>query len=267
MTENIYITSHAGRLVQGDVFKGNDKNMQGLPRMDKQGNLTTQWYIGVAFPKGPEWDAMWAQIYAVGQRDFPAGDYGIPGFAWKVIDGDDAKHVTKEGFAGHYILKMTSGFCPTVCNAQNQPLDATTGAEAMQKGNFIQVQFSVRGNGNAPAAQGGKPGVFINQSLIRLVGYGAPIATGPTAAEAFGAAPAALPPGASATPLAPTGAMPANPAAPAVAPAPVNPPAPVAPPMAPAVAPGTPPLATASPSNALPEGVVPAANFMAPPVG
>jgi hypothetical protein len=258
MTEAVYIKSPVGRIVQGDVFAGSDKDMNGRPRTDKQGNLKTQWFIGVAFPKGPEWDAMWAQIYAVAQRDFPAGDYQQPGFAFKIADGDDPSNAIKDGFPGNYILRFTTGFCPDGYNAQNQPIDASSGL--LVRGNFIEVNFSVRGNGERPAAQGGKPGVFINHSMLRFVGYGDPIVSGPTAEEAFGAAPVALPAGASATPIAQAGQMPAQQPAPLPpTPAPIQT-APVG--TAPTV--GVPVNPIASPSNP-PAGVTPAPNFLLPP--
>ena len=138
MSDNQFITSPTGRLVQGSVFEGSDKDLSGRPRVDKNQNLKTQWFIGVAFPKGPQpvvqsdgstlmvdtWTEMWGKIYAVGQQDFPAGDFQLPGFAWKVVDGDDPQNVTKEGFAGHYILRMSTGFCPQAFNEANQQVTA-----------------------------------------------------------------------------------------------------------------------------------------------
>ena len=61
MAENVYMITPVGRIVQGDVFVGTDKDHQGRPRLDKQGQPKKQFFIGVAFPKGPEEDQLWAQ--------------------------------------------------------------------------------------------------------------------------------------------------------------------------------------------------------------
>lgn len=273
MSEAIYITSPVGRLVQGDVFEGSDKDMQGRPRLTQQGQPKTQWFIGVAFLKGPEWDAMWAQIAQAAQRDFPGQEWNAPGFAWKVVDGDAPANATKVGFPGHYILRMSTGFAPTAYNAENQQI---VDHKQIKRGYYVQVYFSTRGNGE-PAT--GKPGMYINHSMVRLVGYGEVISSGPSADQAFGGAPA-LPVGASTAPVAPIAAMPAPVGAPGVAAPMVGAPiAPVAPMSAPApqptlppvtAPPGTPaPLPTAYPSNTppagIPAGVQPAPGFGVPP--
>ncbi len=272
MNEAVFITSPVGRLVQGKVFEGSNKDAQGRPRLTQLGQPKMQWFIGVAFPKGPEWDAMWAQITQTAQRDFPGQEWNQPGFAWKVVDGDAPANANKAGFPGHYILRMATGFAPTAYNSNDQQI---VDHQQIVCGYYIQVYFSIRGNGE-PAT--GKPGMYINHSMVRLVGYGDVIASGPSAEQAFGAVPL-LPQGASITPLAPAAAMPAPvgappmaaPAAPAVA-APMGVPTgsvvPVAPALAPVQAlalntpppvmevPGTAvPLPTAYPSNTPPAGV------------
>lgn len=276
MSEALYITSSVGRLVQGDAFAGSDKDHQGKPRTDKTGAPKMQWYIGVAFPKGPEWEAMWAQISGVAQRDFPAGEYNNPGFAWKVVDGDAPEHAAKVGFPGHFILRMSTGYAPTVFDANNQQV---VDPSQLQRGYYVQVYFSTRGNGE-PA--NGKPGIYVNHSMVRVVGYGEVISSGPSADQAFGAGPAALPAGASAAPLAPANAMPAAPMAPAapapmpaapmapaagvpmaggyaapVAPAPMAPAAPPAGPTPPAMAPAPAPMPAPAPTTPAPAMAVP----------
>ena len=225
---------------------------------------------------------MWAQITQTAQRDFPGQEWNQPGFAWKVVDGDAPANANKAGFPGHYILRMATGFAPTAYNSNDQQI---VDHQQIVRGYYIQVYFSIRGNGE-PAT--GKPGMYINHSMVRLVGYGDIIASGPSAEQAFGAMPT-LPQGASTTPLAPAAAMPAPvgappmaPAAPAVA-APMGAPTlPMAPAPAPVQAsapntqapvtgaPGTPVASsTAYPSNVppagVPAGVQPAPGFAVPP--
>jgi len=222
MTEKSYLFV-TGRLVQGDVFTPQTKNMTGGPLTDLQGNPKVQYFIAVAVEKTDA--AMmqtFAQIQQVAQAGFPGGESQRPDFAWKVIDGDDPKHAGKTGFAGCKIFRFTSGF----------PVKAYTKGAASQivdpsqikRGYFIRVAFTVAPNGNAA-----KPGVYLNLALVELVGYGDEIVSGPDAASVLGAAGAApIPAGASASPVI-----------------------------------GGPPIA---PAPAPPDAIVPAPDFLSPPV-
>lgn len=239
--EVTYITTPVGRYVMGDAFQGSDKDMQGRPRFDKAGKPKTTWFVGLAIRKDdPAWPELWGQIVAIGQRDFPAGQWNAPGFAWKVIDGDGVNQ-NGQGYPdyckGHYIVRMSSGFAPGVYNAQNAQI---TDPAQCKRGDYIRAYVGIRGNDDQQ-----KPGVYISHSMIQVVGYGEAISSGPSAEQAFGAAPASLPPGASTTPVA-SAPMPAAPGVPPqVAPVPTAP----APAPAPAAAPAVP---TASPGNAAP---------------
>ena len=232
MTNEVtYLTSPVGRFIMGDAFTGSDKDQQGRPRLNQQGQPKTQWFMALAFPKNdPEWAALWQQITAIGQRDFPNGEWQRPDFAWKVVDGD-AKYPGRPECAGCVILRCSTGFAPTVYDANNAQI--VNPAEC-KRGDYVRVYIGVRGNGD-----GQKPGVYINHQLVQRVGFGEAILAGASPDEAF-AAPANLPPGASATPVAgaPMPAMPAQPPVPGLAaPAPV----PAAPP------PATSPAGTGAP--------------------
>lgn len=262
MNEPVYVTTPVGRLVMGDAFNGSDKDGQGRPRLDQKGQPKTQWFIGLAIAKNdPGWADLWNQICGVAQRDFPGGEWQRPGFAWKVADGDGTNNEGKpypDYCKGHYIVKMSTGFAPTVHNVHNQQI---TDPAQCKRGDYVRAYLSMKGNGDRQ-----KPGVYLSHSMIQVCGYGEAISTGPTAEQAFGAPPAQLPPGASATPVAPAGPMPAQPGAPvaaALAPAPYaappaapapTAPAPAAPAptagYAPAPAPTAPQAPTASPSSA-----------------
>lgn len=208
--EVVYLTTPVGRYVMGDAFSGSDKDMQGRPRFTQAGTPKTTWFVGLAIRKDdPGWADLWAQIVAIGQRDFPGGQWQSPAFAWKVIDGDG---VNQNGQAypdhckGHYVVRMSSGFAPTVYNAQNAQI---TDQAQCKRGDYVRAYVGIRGNDDQQ-----KPGVYISHSMVQVVGYGEAISSGPSAEQAFGAPPAHLPPGASTTPVA-SAPMPAQPGAPA----------------------------------------------------
>lgn len=238
MNEAIFTTTPVGRFVMGDAFNGSDKDHQGRPRLDQKGQPKMQWFMALAIPKNdPQWPELWGQITGVAQRDFPGGEWNRPDFAWKVVDGD-AKYPDRPECAGCYVVRFSSGFAPTVYNAQNAQI---VDASQCKRGDYVRCYVSMRGNDDRQ-----KPGVYLNHQMVQVVGYGEPINSGPSPDQAFGA-PAALPPGASATPVA--GApMPAAPGVPQVNPAP----APTASAPTPAAPAGVPGVPTASPSNVQP---------------
>lgn len=247
----VYDVTPVGRLVQGDAFQGNTKDMQGRERRSRAGNLYTEFFQRIAIPKGPEWDRLWGVIHAKALLDFPNGAHGEPTFAWKVLDGDLPQNVTKPGWAGCWVLKCTSGFPPRVF-ANTTPAQEIVDPSQCKRGDYVMFSISIVGNEQPPTANGGKPGMMIGCSVIRQVAYGEPISTGPNPDDLFGA-PTPMPVGGSATPIA-AGPMPANPAAPLAAAPPAAPPAaapPAAPPSAlppqPGTMPAAPPPAPAGP--------------------
>lgn len=274
MTDTLFLTSPVGRLVMGDAWKGKWEGHGGVPYTDKQNQPIQKWFVGVAIPKGPEWDALWAQIHAKGAADFPGGEYLQPGFSWKIDDGDTVTNIGKPGRTGCWILKMQSNFAPTCW--QGNPAVQLVDPAALRKGCYVQVGFGCRGNG---PDNRGNPGVFINANQILLAGFGEEISSGPDASQAF-ANRGALPPGASAVPLAaatvpgaPVGAgtapiavaplvavAPPVAAAPAIV-VPVTPAAPLAAPLA-----AAPPVAAPPPMPGAPVIVAPAPAAVAPPI-
>lgn len=178
--------SPVGRLVQGDPFTPQTKDMQGNPRK------TPQYFIGVAYKKtDPQWPAFEAIIRGEAQasfRDFfdDKGNCKHPSFSFKIIDGDGLDgngkpNSAKEGFAGCWVVRFTSTYPP-----ECYPIDSFTPlmGEGMKKGDFIQVSGNVKGNDNRQ-----KPGVYVNLSKVKLRSVGEEIKTGPDAATIFGDAP------------------------------------------------------------------------------
>lgn len=230
MTTRTDILSPVGRLVQGSAFEGNTTDQDGRPLTDRSGAARVNYFLALAVPKdSPDWAGFKAKIDAVGAHAFP-NHYQLPTFSNKIVDGDDTtpdqngtRPCDKEGFAGHWVIRFSSGFAPQVYTRGGAAI--MTDPTGVKRGDYIRVYGSTSGNGNAQ-----KPGVYINLNMVEFIGHGVEITTGPSGAAIFGGAPlGALPAGVSATPLAPS--VPLAPVAP-----PVAAPAPVAPPVA-AVAP------------------------------
>lgn len=275
-------TTSVGRIVQGDPWTlAPQTDTDGRPKLYKsgkdQGKQMVQTYIALAIPKNdPLWPATdavlrsesasaWPSLFPQG----PTGPCALPTFSMKVIDGDDAtphidpktgttwRYCDKEGFPGHWILKLSSGYLPKVYErtAAGTHIEVTDKAR-LKRGDYVRVAASTKSNDNIQ-----KPGIYVNIEMIELAGTGdAILGGGLDAATAFGAAPVALPPGATPLPPAVGGFTPPAPAAaPMPTPAPAYPAVPAAtpaPPSSPA-APysgymNAPPAAPAAPAPAAP---------------
>jgi len=266
MAKGTVFTSPAGRMVAGDFFKPNLTDMNGKPRVVQNGpnagQPSPEFSVRIAFAKNsPEWPAFFdflrREAYAAWPQFFPQGHLGPcthPQWSDKISDGDGMDGVgkpnsVKDGWAGHWVVKFSSGFAPKVYNSGHyHPSEQLTDPNQARRGWFYRIAGSIESNSN-PA----KPGMYMNLTGAEVCGYGAEIFSGLDAAEAF-AAPAALPAGASATPVTP-GYAPQ--AAPAPAPAAYG-----APPSAPAPAPAAyapPPQAAPAPAPAAYTGYIPQA--------
>lgn len=241
MAEKVNITSPVGRMVAGSLYKPNTTDFDGKPLVYKTGadagKPRVQFFFAIAIPKNPgetHWaNTAWgAEIWKVGHAAFPQAAQR-PDFAWKIEDGDsmipnkrNRKPAEQEGWKGCWVVKFTSSFAPTIYRQDGNSWVQLTEAEAVKPGYFIQVAFSVDGNG-----QQNNPGVYLNPSMIAFRAYGPEINFGPNVQDAgFGADP--LPAGASLTPP-PASTMPAAPPAAGASPAlpPVSPAAAVPPPV------------------------------------
>lgn len=207
MTE---FTTPVGRIVQGNLYKGNDRDFLGNPLVFKSGSNAGQprvdYYFALAIPKNGEAD--WKQtewgkmIVDEATRAFPNGQPQQPNFNWKIIDGDstvpDSKGtppVNKPGFKGCWVMKLNSSFKPTIVNRDGT--QQLTEEGLINLGDYIQVRVSVKGN-NSPNAN---PGVLLNHIAVAFIGYGERIVLDSTpdfSKVGFGQAP--LPPGVMDTP-------------------------------------------------------------------
>ena len=185
------------RLIMGSLHKGNDIDGEGNPRVvktgPKAGTPFTQYFFGVAVPKGREahWNQTeWGQqVWAVGAAAFPAF-HGGRTFAWKIEDGDSTEPNTKgrkpcdnEGSPGHWIVKFSSGFPPKAYQQTRPGVFQDVAAEAIKLGYWIQVAGNVASNGSAKS-----PGVYLNHNMVLFVRADTEIVTGPDAASVFGGA-------------------------------------------------------------------------------
>ena len=212
MKDKVNILTPVGRIVSGDCFQGNDKDAEGRPLVVKSGPNMGQprmnFYIGVAIAKTePEFEAVRQQIYQVAQKEFPHlfdanGTCLNPEFAFKITDGDSPRPNTKgkrpcdqEGYPGHWILNFSNGFAPK-CYTSGGAQEITD-SNALKRGYYVRVYASIKGN-----ESNSQPGIYLNHSMVELIGYGEEIISGPSGIDVFGGKPAAMPPGASTTPIA-----------------------------------------------------------------
>lgn len=248
--EYVYFTTPAGRYVSGSIDQPKTKDHKGNPLIIKKGNdagkPTQKFDFGIAIPKRGEAsfkDAAWCKpILDAALKAWPNGQWQLPAFSWKIIDGDSTVPNTKmkrpcdsEGYPGHWIIYFSSNKAPqTVDRTGNSQIDP----KSIKKGDWIQVAGSTIGNGDTD-----KPGMYMNHSIVSFQWAGDPISSGPDPSTmGFGATPP--PAGASMTP---TGSF--------VAPAPVVVVAP--PPAVPA------PAQVAAPAAPVP--VVPHTAILSPP--
>lgn len=209
MAQNPPLLTPAGRLVMGSLYKPNLTDAEGKPLVVKSGPNLGQprqdYYFALAVPKGAE--QHWAQtewgalVYRAGQLGHPQA-HQAPTYAWKIKDGDSTvpnrkgkKPCDQEGFPGHWVLSFSSGYPPkTVRDNGTVPILET---DVINLGDWVQVFGSVGDNGSQS-----QPGVFLNHSMVNLVGFGQRISTGlDPASVGFGKG-IAMPVGASATPMA-----------------------------------------------------------------
>jgi len=219
--QKLIFTTPVGRLVLGNLYEPRTTGFKGNPLVHTTGpdigKPRSEYFIGVAFPKERDpatgqvkpWShTPWGQIIWRAGHAYMA-TAGEMDFAWKVQDGDKPyvdqqtgrQLPIREGCAGHWILRLSSGFASKIYTCVGVP-DPRNPAPLLDKGavnlgDYIQVNGDVAGNG----ATGQQAGVYVNHHLVCLAGYGERIVHGPDVASAgFGGQP--LPPGASMTPVA-----------------------------------------------------------------
>lgn len=203
-----------GRLVQGSCFEAQKTDAEGnqlvIRNGPNAGKPRVDYFMALAIPKtDPGWAELYAKIHQTAKEGFPnyfdgQGNCILPTFAFKVTDGDSqvpntrgTKPYDREGYPGHWVLSFSGGFAPR-CHSRGGEAVLTDPA-SIKRGDYIRIYGSVASNESSQ-----RPGIYLNHSMVELVGYGQEIVTGPDGHAVFGGAPvSALPAGASATPLAP----------------------------------------------------------------
>ncbi len=261
------VTSPVGQIVQGNawtlqpqtVYQSNPPR----PKLNAKGEQIHERFIALAIQKNhPDWPAFAEALQTVAMQGY---NNMVPqGFSYKYRDGDHPDYVAKDGFAGCWVVSMSTQFETKVVNAQHQPLMEESQCKC---GDYVDVLVDIRADGHTD-----NPSLYLSPKIIRHIGFGTAIVGGPDPSM-MSAAPA-MPAGASAAPVA-TGPMPAvpnfvpglsvNPPMPASVPSAVPP----APPQVP-VSPSNPPVpaaATTSPSSVPPVPPVPTAPVMTAKAG
>ena len=211
ITSQIYPLLPIGRLVQGHPNKQITKITfgpdRGQPLLNKDKTPRIDFFCAIAIEKtDPKWPGVNAQIQAEGAKVWPGGQSLLPGFKWKILDGDTPEHVKKEGFKGCWVVtcKSTSimpmGYTQ---NAQNTGYDPILDPlETVKCGDYIRMSVRIAANGQT----GDNIGIFMNGYKYFFVRAGEAIVSGPTAEEVFGAV---TPPVTAATPAPVTSGTPA----------------------------------------------------------
>ena len=208
------IASPIGRIVEGDAWTAQEKDMDGQVRVIKNGpnagKPNPQYYIGLAVPKlvngaaNPDFNSFYAFIDQVARGGWPnlfpnGGACVVQDFAWKIRDGDGfirkgknagKSYAEKPGFAGHWIISFASSFAPEVI-VETSPgvYAAITDKELVKRGYYVRVGASVSSNGSTQT-----PGLYLNLEKIELKGKGEVIQAGLSAAQVFGGQPAGIVP-------------------------------------------------------------------------
>ena len=188
-------TTPVGRIVQGDCYKPQQqRELNGKPKLNKEGQPAMQYYVALAVPKS---DPAWAPFHALlaaearaawPQYHAPDGRCTNPSFASKITDGDghDEKgkpHATKEGFAGHWIVKCASSYAPKSYEKNEQLGYVETAPGRIKRGDYVRISGSTSSNASSVS-----PGMYMNLNMIAFEREGAAIVSGPSAEEAFGPA-------------------------------------------------------------------------------
>ena len=190
-----------GRLVWGHPAKSKKKiDMNTKQPILKDGVPIEQWAFGMAFDKTQFQQAIWPHMEAEAKTGYPQGC--PPNFAWKYNDGDGIDSngkpfAAREGYAGCYVLNITTeAFAPPIFVFENGAY-RQLGADDVKTGDYFAVDLNLKCN--VPTNRTHTPGLYVNPNGLLFFQPGPEIFNGPDAETMFGGGVAtglALPPGA-----------------------------------------------------------------------
>jgi len=223
-----YEVTGVGRIVQGDLDTLSNLDFQtGKPRVNSDGTeKKPENFYAVAFPKmingqpNPDWARVQQYLTNIARRDWPtffpnnSPTCVNPNFHFKITDGDGydksgVHNASKEGFAGHWVLRFSSQFLPKrFYQGQTRADQEITQPGVIKRGDWVRVLFTAAGNGSTQS-----PGLFVRGSAVELFFEGKAIVSasaGPDAATGLASGPVVnyVPEGATVV-QAPANAMPA----------------------------------------------------------
>jgi hypothetical protein len=188
--------SPVGRLVQGSFFKFSTKSKTGQPLVYKDGSPRVQYYAALAFDKkNPKTKEFVKQLQDIGNAAWPNNGTKKKDFAWKFVDGDHEDHKNKTGFAGHIVVKFTTGYAPALFT--KGAAAKITDEKAVKCGDFFRIAGTSVSNKSSD-----KPGMIHNMKQVEHVGYGEEIIGGATGEEFKESEPDYIPEGMSSAPVA-----------------------------------------------------------------
>jgi len=204
----------------GDLFNGGPvTDDDGKPVLDESGQPKKQWCYMFAIPKSvmnETQEGGRGEVFSVINAE--ASALGIPlsynfsgrgsDFSWKMIDGDSTAADSRNnpfnqrtGYAGHFVLTLSSYWPPTFADYDYQSRQAKTVNVGLNCGDYYQVAMTVKGH---TAVGRGKAGMYLNIIGMMRIGHGEVISVRPDVIGMFNAnQPVGLPQGASSSPLAP----------------------------------------------------------------
>lgn len=162
-----------GRMVQGDPSNPITKHTfpgpkQGHPLTHEDGSPMTKFFFAVAFLKSDAvWNTVHAEIKRLAAGFWLRGESLVPGFSFKITDGDDPKNKDKIGFAGCDVVSFKRSFKDATPVPLYKVVDGAitriTDTSEVKCGYHVKVSFQVNTN-KTPT----KPGIHINPSSVLL---------------------------------------------------------------------------------------------------
>lgn len=201
-----------GRIVWvgGDLFKGKVNTIFGTqtPKLNQAGEQTNVYSFGLAVPKTGALTEIWNAMHEEAYKLYPSRQIP-PAFAMKYKDGDNGiddqgrPYNQRTGYTGSIVLSLSTTIMPKYFRWENGSYLQI--ADGIKCGDYVRVQVNVKAH---PAIGAGKPGLYLNQSMVLFLGYGEEIVNTPSGEQVFGTQAPSLPPGASATPIGPAQGFP-----------------------------------------------------------